>query len=124
MPWVRSEQPVRRVVLPAVLVVALVVVAGRLGAQGDGRPTTAPQADSAAQARAAYRRAVGAYRQRDIPAARREIRRAAELWPTQQVYIEGAASLAAVARDTADAARWIDRLAELGVGSAVAGDTA
>jgi sugar lactone lactonase YvrE len=124
MPWVRSEQPVRRVVLPAVLVAALAVVAGRPGAQGDGRPTTAPQADSAAQARAAYRRAVAAYRQRDISAARQEMRRAAELWPTQQAYIQGAASFAALARDTADAVRWIDRLAELGVGSAVGGDTA
>ena len=82
------------------------------------------QADSAAEARAAYRRAVVAYRRRDIPGARREMRRAAELWPTQQVYVEGAASLAAIARDTADAAGWINRLAELGVGSAVAGDTA
>jgi len=124
MPWVRPEQPVRRAVRPTVLAAALGVAACRLGAQGDGRPTsTAPQADSAAQARAAYRRAVGAYRQRDIATARQEMRRAAELWPTQQVYIEGAASLAAVARDTADAARWINRLAELGIGSAVAGDT-
>ena len=119
----RLEHRVRRTVLPTVLAAALVGAPCPLDAQGDGRSASAPQADSAAQARAAYRRAVGAYRQRDIPVARQEMRRAAELWPTQQVYIEGAASLAAVARDTADAARWVNRLAELGVGSVEAGDS-
>jgi sugar lactone lactonase YvrE len=51
------------------------------------------------------------------------MRRAAEAWPTQQVYLESALSLAAVARDTADAAGWLERLAALGVGPDVAGDT-
>jgi sugar lactone lactonase YvrE len=83
----------------------------------------APQADSATQARAAYRRAVGAFRQRDLPAAREEMRRAAELWPTQQAYLESAAGLAAMARDTGDATRWIGKLAELGVGANIASDT-
>ena len=84
----------------------------------------APQADSAQQARAAYRNAVGAFRQRDLAVARAEMRRAAEIWPTQQVYLETAAGLAAIARDTSDAAWWIGRLADLGVGASVATDTA
>ena len=84
----------------------------------------APQADSAQQARAAYRKAVGAFRQRDLATARAEMRRAAEMWPTQQVYLETAAGLAAIARDTSDATRWIGRLADLGVGTSVATDTA
>src|SRR5687768_6190910 len=83
----------------------------------------APQADSASAARAAYRRAMTAYRQRDLPMARAEMRRAAESWPTQQVYVESAASLAAVARDTSDAAAWLGRLATLGVGANVTDDT-
>ena len=83
----------------------------------------APQADSAAEARAAYRRAVGAFQQRDLSKARQEMRRAAELWPTQQVYLESAAGLAAMARDTGDASWWIGKLAELGVGTTVTADT-
>src|SRR5690349_11166230 len=85
---------------------------------------TAPQADSATQARAAYRRAVGAYRQRDLPTARQEMRRAAELWPTQQAYLETSASLAAAARDTADVVHWLGALASLGIGNSAEGDTA
>ena len=50
--------------------------------------------------------------------------RAAEWWPTQQAYLETAASFAGLARDTADASRWLDRLADLGIGSSVAKDTA
>ncbi|HUQ79617.1 MAG TPA: hypothetical protein VM076_00695 [Gemmatimonadaceae bacterium] len=84
---------------------------------------TAPRADSAAQARAAYRRGVGAYRQRDLPTARQEMRRAAELWPTQQAYLETSASLAAAARDTADVVHWLGALAALGIGGSVQDDT-
>jgi sugar lactone lactonase YvrE len=51
------------------------------------------------------------------------MRAAAESWPTQQVYLEAAASLAAAARDTADAAAWLERLAALGVGPRIGGDT-
>ena len=75
----------------ATAVACLVASAETVNAQ----PASAPQADSATQARAAYRRAVGAYRQRDLPTARQEMRRAAELWPTQQAYLETSASLAA-----------------------------
>lgn len=82
-----------------------------------------PRADSAAQARAAYRRAVTASRAQDLPTARAEMRKAAEWWPAQQAYLESAASLAAVARDTADAIHWIDALAALGVGSSLDSDT-
>ncbi|HEX6048242.1 MAG TPA: hypothetical protein VFZ21_03205 [Gemmatimonadaceae bacterium] len=91
---------------------------------GSAAAPRAPQADSAAVARAAYRRAIVAYRQRDLATARAEMRRAAEAWPAQQAYLEGAATLAAIARDTTAAAAWLDRLAALGVGPAIAGDTA
>ena len=85
--------------------------------------TASPQADSAREARAAYRRSVVAYRNRDVANARREMATAAAWWPTQQVYLEGAARLAALARDTADAARWLGRLADLGIGAPVDRDT-
>jgi sugar lactone lactonase YvrE len=48
---------------------------------------------------------------------------AAAWWPTQQAYLEGAAKLAALAHDTVDAARWLGRLADLGVGEIPASDT-
>ncbi|HEX5076187.1 MAG TPA: hypothetical protein VFW03_23445 [Gemmatimonadaceae bacterium] len=83
----------------------------------------APRADSAQRARSAFRLAMAAYAQHDLPTARREMLRAAEAWPTQQVYLEAAAKLAAMMRDTADAARWVDRLAALGVGAPVRVDT-
>jgi len=83
----------------------------------------APQADSAAMARSAYGRAVAAYRKNDIPTARLEMKRAADAWPTQGVYLENALALAAVAHDTADATRWLERLADLGLGNGVAGDS-
>ena len=108
------------------LTVAIVLAGGdRVAAQqGNGsRLSIAPQADSAAAARAAYRRAIGAYRQGDLQKARTEMRLAAKAWPTQQVYLQGAASLAAAARDTSDAVRWLDRLATLGVGPNLASDT-
>ena len=94
-------------------------------AQVDTSPSTgtAPEADSAREARAAYRRAVTAYRQHDLVTARTEMARAAEWWPTQQAYLDGAARLAAAAGDTADAARWLGRLAQLGVGADVRNDT-
>ena len=82
-----------------------------------------PRADSAQRARAAFHLAMAAYGQHDLATARREMLRAADVWPTQQVYLEAAAKLAAMTGDTADAARWLDRLAELGIGSAVPTDT-
>jgi hypothetical protein len=115
----RGTTVVVAIVLPAL------AVASPSGAQSASNTTlsAAPQADSAQQARAAYRRAVGAFRQRDLTTARQEMSRAAELWPTQQLYLESAAGLAAIARDTGDATRWIGKLAELGVGAGVARDT-
>ena len=83
-----------------------------------------PRADSAQRARASFRLAMAAYEQHDLATARREMLRAADVWPTQQVYLEAAAKLAAMTGDTADAARWLDRLAALGIGSAVRTDTA
>ena len=83
----------------------------------------APRADSAQRARSAFRLAMAAYAQHDLVSARREMLRAAEAWPTQQVYLEAAAKLAAMTGDTADAVRWLDRLAELGIGTPVRTDT-
>ena len=83
----------------------------------------APRADSAQRARAAFRLAMAAYAQRDLASARREMLRAADVWPTQQVYLEAAAKLAAMTGDTADAARWLDRLTALGIGTSVRTDT-
>jgi sugar lactone lactonase YvrE len=77
-----------------------------------------PQADSADQARAAYRRGAAAFRRGDTTTARAELAHAADWWPTQQAYLETSATLAAEMHDTAGAARWLDRLAELGIGSA------
>jgi hypothetical protein len=109
-------------------VVALAAMAAPLHAQTRQPDTAAavapaPQADSAREARAAYHRAVTAYRQRDLAVARREMATAAAWWPTQQAYLEGAAQLAAIARDTADAVRWIGRLSDLGIGTVVERDT-
>jgi hypothetical protein len=86
-------------------------------------PATAPQADSAQKARAAYRRAVAAYRQRDIATARAAMSEAADAWPTQPVYLENSLGLAGAARDTASVIAWINRLADLGVGPDVSADT-
>jgi sugar lactone lactonase YvrE len=84
---------------------------------------SAPQADSATAARSAYRRAVAAYRKRDIPTARLEMQRAADAWPTQQVYLQNSMGLAALARDTVDVTHWLGRLADLGIGAGVASDS-
>src|SRR6476469_3323201 len=82
-----------------------------------------PRADSAQRARAAFRLAMAAYGQHDLVTARREMLRAADAWPTQQVYLEASAKLAAMTGDTADAARWLDGLAALGIGTDVRTDT-
>lgn len=46
-----------------------------------------PRADSAQRARASFRLAMAAYEQHDLATARREMLRAADVWPTQQVYL-------------------------------------
>ena len=122
MPW-RFRRPDTRAALVAAL--AALTLAGPAHAQVDqGHPAaTVPQVDSARKAREAYRRAVTAYRQHDLVVARTEMERAAEWWPTQQAYLDAAARLAAAARDTADAARWLRRLADLGVGTDVRNDS-
>jgi sugar lactone lactonase YvrE len=107
---------------------ALATIAAPLHAQdhpasGVATAPAAPQADSAREARAAYRRAAMAYRNKDLVTARREMTSAATWWPGQQAYLEGAAQLAALARDTVDAARWLGRLAALGVGPLLDRDT-
>jgi len=108
-----------------VLVAVTLSQAPSAHAQLTGSPAraTSARADSAQWARAAYRLAVAAYGQHDLATARHEILRAADAWPTQQVYLEAAARLAAIAGDTTDAAHWLDQLAQLGIGNDVANDT-
>jgi sugar lactone lactonase YvrE len=112
--------------MPALALAFAFVSGSRAHAQRDptSGPSSSPQADSADQARAAYRRASAAYRQRNIATARREMARAADWWPTQQAYLESSAALAAKAHDTTDVVHWINRLADLAIGGNVAGDTA
>ena len=109
----------------AVMLVAFAVsTSTRAHAQAEAKTTPiAPRADSAQRARAAFRLAMAAYGQRDLVSARREMLRAAEVWPTQQVYLEAAAKLAAMTGDTTDAARWLAKLAQLGIGNIVQNDT-
>jgi sugar lactone lactonase YvrE len=120
MPW-RFREPAASVTL---IVSLAVLLAAPVRAQVDASHpiATVPQVDSARKAREAYRRAVTAYRQHDLVTARAEMLRAAESWPTQQAYLEAAAKLAAAARDTADAVRWLRRLTDLGVGTDVRND--
>ena len=109
--------------IPIALLVAVFVLIPSAPSRAQTPAATAPQADSAQQARAAYRRAVAAYRQRDLVAARAAMKEASDAWPTQQVYLEGSAQLAAAARDTAGVVTWVNRLADLGVGPDVSADT-
>ena len=80
-------------------------------------------ADSAQEARQAYRRAVEAYRRNDLAAARAEMRRAATAWPAQPVYVYGAASLAAQAADSSEAFQWLERYAALGASRDLSADS-
>jgi hypothetical protein len=106
------------------LVVFAVSTSTRANAQAAAKTSPmAPRADSAQRARAAFRLAMAAYGQHDLVSARREMLRAAEVWPTQQVYLEAAAKLAAMTGDTTDAARWLAKLAQLGIGNIVQKDT-
>jgi sugar lactone lactonase YvrE len=122
MPRALSVPSIALAATVAVLCEALTPLAVPLAAQGRAADSAQswPDVDSAAMARAAYGRAVAAYRQKDIATARIEMARAAAAWPTQQAYLENSLGLAALAHDTADVARWLDRLARLGIGSGVA----
>jgi hypothetical protein len=113
----------RSAILPVVIAIAIAAAPAHAQMESFRPAPAAPQADSAQQARAAYRRGIAAYRRGDVSTARQEMTRAVTSWPTQQAYLEASAALAAVARDTADAARWVDRLAELGVGTGPTADT-
>ena len=73
------------------------------------------QADSlAAVARAEYRDAVADWRGGDIESARRKLVHAASAWPGQAAYLHAAASASARLGDTAGAALWLNRVADLG----------
>lgn len=101
------------VAVPSVLLTSIV------GAQW---ATDHAAADSAAVARAAYARASTALRANDLPAARREIIRAADAWPTQPAYVWARAVLAANAHDTADVIASLARFGALGLGRDVHAD--
>jgi sugar lactone lactonase YvrE len=121
-PAVRSIALVATVtVLCDVLAPLALPVAAQTSAPDGGR--SSPVADSAAMARAAYGRAIAAYRKKDIATARTEMARAAAAWPTQQAYLENSLGLAALAHDTVDVARWLDRLAGLGIGRGAPDDS-
>src|SRR4051812_42272989 len=70
------------------------------GASSAQQMTGISAVDSAAVARAAMGRAAKALSQDDLTAARREVERAAESWPTQSSYLWADAVLAARAGDT------------------------
>lgn len=81
------------------------------------------QADSlAAVARADYRDALVAWRGGDIASARQKLVHAATVWPAQAAYLHAAASASARLGDTAAAALWLNRLADLGQWREVKGD--
>ena len=83
--------------------------------------------DSATVGRAAWQRARAragaALRGNDLVAARKEIDRAAQAWPTQIAYLQARALLAARVRDTAAMLDALGRIADLGLGIDIAGDT-
>jgi sugar lactone lactonase YvrE len=80
--------------------------------------------DSAAVARAAMGRAAKALSQDDLAAARREVERAAESWPTQSSYLWADAVLAARAGDTTTTLHALEAYAELGLGRDLHGEPA
>jgi len=78
--------------------------------------TGIPAVDSAAVARAAWGRAAKALSQNNLAAARREVERAAESWPTPSSYLWADAVLAARAGDTTTAIHALEAYAALGLG--------
>jgi len=85
---------------------------GNLAATGS---IASAQADSlAAVARADYRDALVVWRAGDIASARQKLVHAASAWPAQAAYLYAAASASARLGDTAGAARWLHRVADLG----------
>ena len=72
--------------------------------------------DSANVARAAWARATSALQRDDSMAARREVARATNSWPTQPTYLWARAVLAANGRDTASTLDALRHYADLGLG--------
>ncbi|MEO8563568.1 MAG: hypothetical protein ABI601_15940, partial [bacterium] len=102
-----------------------------LGAASLRAPTLAAQTstgladvDSAAAARAAWRRGQAAARAHDDTTAQRELARAASAWPGQPAYHLGLAFAAARAGDTASVMRALSAYADLGLGADLHADTA
>ena len=96
-----------------------VTIAGLIAPSRSGaaqQMTGIPAVDSAAVARAAWGRATKALLQDDLTAARREVERAAESWPTQASYLWADAVLAARAGDTTTAFHALEAYAGLGLG--------
>ena len=85
----------------------------------------AAQVDSlAAVARARYREAVGAAQGGNWHQAHNSMKAAAEAWPTQVAYLIGVATAAAHLADTAAVARWLTRVADLGLTTTLSDDSA
>jgi len=87
------------------------------------RPGDLAAVDSSAAARAAWARAVAAYRANDLTTARRELDRAARAWPTQQAYLWGRAVAAARQGDSTAARESLAAYASLGLGRDLRADT-
>jgi sugar lactone lactonase YvrE len=81
-------------------------------------------ADSASAARAAWGSAIRASRARDTITMRREIERAATLWPTQQAYVWNLAVIAAAQGDTGALKAALAHYAGLGLGRDLATEKA
>lgn len=96
-----------------VLVCALAAVTTRAHAQTF---TGVAAVDSASVARDAWATAVKLYRQRELPAARRELDRASAAWPSQDAYVWYRAVFAAHAGDTAGVMDALGDYARLGLG--------
>jgi sugar lactone lactonase YvrE len=72
--------------------------------------------DSAAAARAAYRRAAAAMQAGNLPDARVEVERAVKAWPTQEAYAWGRVAIAARMKDTVGVVTALKAYAALGLG--------
>ena len=98
------------------LTLAFPPVITRLGAQAE--------VDSARVAREAWRQAAPLIRRQDWAGARAVVRRAFAAWPGQPVYANAHAALSARVRDTAETARALGHLADLGLTVDIAKDEA
>ncbi|MEO6526501.1 MAG: hypothetical protein ABIP93_07745 [Gemmatimonadaceae bacterium] len=85
--------------------------------------TGLPSVDSAAVARAAWRRGQLALRARDHASAMRELAHAVAAWPTQPAYVWGLAVASAISADTATLLRTLGAYADFELGNDLRADT-